>query len=65
MADILTETYQRIRERLRAGLLESIDGEIVSLSFSEIEKDGTVYVTLRARCFENIAKRIQAGETSP
>ena len=64
-ADAPAADTQTMRERLRAGLLESIDGEIVSLSFSEIEKDGTVYVTLRARCFENIAKRIQAGETSP
>ena len=64
-ADAPAADTQAMRERLRAGLLESIDGEIVSLSFSEIEKDGAVYVTLRARCFENIAKRIQAGETSP
>ena len=64
-ADAPAADTQAMRERLRAGLLESIDGEIVSLSFSEIKKDGAVYVTLRARCFENIAKRIQAGETSP
>ena len=56
---------QAMRERLETQLRGQIDGEIVSLSFSELERDGTVYVTLRARCFENIAKITQAEETSP
>ena len=56
---------QAMRERLEAQLCGRIDGEIVSLSFSELERDGAVYVTLRARCFENIAKITQAEETSP
>jgi similar to stage IV sporulation protein len=64
-ADAPAADLQAMRERLEAQLRGRIEGEIASLSFSQIEKDGAVYVTLRARCFENIAKRIQAGETSP
>ena len=64
-AEPQTADVQAMRERLEAGLRERIDGEIVSLSFSELTRGGAVYVTLRARCFENIAKSIQAGETSP
>ena len=54
-----------MRERLEAQLRGRIDGEIVSLAVSEPERDGAVYVTLRTRCFENIAKITQAEETSP
>lgn len=64
-ADAQAADAQAMRERLEADLRERIDGEIVSLSFCEFERDGAVYVTLRARCLENIATITQAEETSP
>ncbi len=47
--------------RLEAYLRERVSGEIVRRSFSAVEKDGAIYVTLRAQCFENIAKEAEAS----
>lgn len=54
--------------RLEAYLRERIDGEITERSFTEWEKDGALLVSMRARCFENIARiqeTIQAEDASP
>ena len=54
--------------RLETCLQAQIDGEITERSFTEWEKDGAQYVTMRARCLENIAEirmTTQAEETSP
>ena len=54
--------------RLERYLAGRIDGEITERSFTEWEKDGARYVTMRARCFENIAciqETNQAEGTSP
>lgn len=54
--------------RLESYLMEQIDGEITERSFTEWEKDGTQYVSMRASCFENIARiqeTIQAEDTPP
>ena len=48
--------------RLEAYLQSRIRGEIVSRSFSAVERDGAVYVTLRAQCYEDIA-RVQETTT--
>ncbi len=57
----------RMQTRLENYLRERIAGEIVSRSFSVSEKDGAVFVTMRARCFENIARiqETQAEAPSP
>ena len=57
----------QLQARLEAYLQQQISGEIVSRSFSAAEKDGAVYVTMRARCYENIAQiqEIQAEAASP
>lgn len=50
-----------VADRLKAELLDELsgriglDGEIISTAFTHIEKDGIIYVTLRAECHENIA----------
>ena len=56
-----------MQKRLESYLQGKIAGEIVSRSFSVTEKDGAVYVTMRARCFENIAQiqETQAEAPSP
>ena len=56
-----------MQQRLEDSLRGSIDGEIVSRSFSVAERDGAVYVTMRARCFENIARvqEITQAEAAP
>ena len=54
--------------RLEQYLAGQIDGEITERSFAEWEKDGAQYVTMRARCVENIAciqETNQAEVTSP
>ncbi|MCR5663855.1 MAG: sporulation protein YqfD [Oscillospiraceae bacterium] len=43
-------------ERMLSELAERIDGEIVSSSFSVSDSGGRVIVTLRAQCYENIAR---------
>ena len=56
-----------MQQRLEDSLRGSIDGEIVSRSFSVAERDGAVYVTMRARRFENIARvqEITQAEAAP
>lgn len=50
-----------VAERLKSELLDALsrniggDGEITDAAFSQVEKDGMLYVTLRAECVENIA----------
>ena len=54
--------------RLESYLQQQIDGEITECSFSAWEKDGAQFVSMRARCFENIARiqeTIQAEDPSP
>ena len=77
---IVCETYVRrlpgegsadpdaMAARLETCLQARIDGEIRERSFTGWEKDGTQYVNMRARCFENIAEirmTTQAEEASP
>lgn len=45
-----------VAARLEAYLAAQIEGEIVQSSFDTVERGGAVYVTLRAQCFENIAR---------
>lgn len=54
---------QALKERLYQSLQESIDGEIVSHSFSVSEREGLMYVTLLAHCRENIAVIQELDET--
>lgn len=54
---------QALKERLYRALQESIDGEIISHSFSVSEGEGLVYVTLRAHCQEDIAVLQELDDT--
>lgn len=47
---------EAIGQRMIAALDEQIEGEILSQSLTVAEKDGMVFVTLRAQCRENIAR---------
>ena len=49
------EEYQKIREGIRTQLLEGMDGEVLSRSFSEGESGGLYVLTLRSHCLEDIA----------
>lgn len=56
-----------IGARLKDYLACQIEGEIVHCSFDTVERDGAVFVTLRARCYENVARvqTITVAEASP
>ncbi len=45
-------------QRLIASLAERVEGEIVSCAWTLTEHEGLSVVTLRAQCFENIAKSV-------
>ena len=45
-----------IEARLQDYLASQIEGEIVHYSFDTVERDGAVFVTLRARCYENLTR---------
>ncbi len=48
--------------RLYASLEERIEGEILSFAFSRHRDGAMLYVTLRARCLENIAQITEIAE---
>lgn len=59
-----------MKERLYEYLNTSIDGEIISQSYSVAHEDGAVYVTMTAHCLEDIARvseiiQYDGGELPP
>lgn len=54
-----TGREQEMADRLYASLQEKIDGQIVSSSFTVSQSEGLIHVTLRAQCYENIARSVE------
>jgi len=56
---------QAVKARLLCNLDGAIDGKVLSYEFSSYTEETAVYITLTARCNENIAKLSESAYTAP